>query len=579
MAQNKSTSHRSSPKFPALKISLIYFVVSFLWILFSDNFLTYFVPNFSSYVIFSTYKGTFFVFITTLLIYYLVRSTARKTSAKQKEYFIEQFKIEEKLGLAKEILERVNSIILVADSDGYVIYASPSVKDILGYSSEELLGDGWWNTIWEDKNLREFEKNCVIQFASGKRKIQPKPYERQVKSKTGKRMWFLWQDAHGSNNTVIGIAHNITDLKIAEDMQRESEEKYKLIFGHSPVGIFLYDTKLIIIDCNDKFTELLKVPKDVLIGLDMNNLNDKSVLPSIKKSLTGVEGAYEGLYKATNSDTELWIQMLTAPLKDSYENVKGGVGIVNDITERIEAADSLRKNEERYKAFITQSIESIYRMELKEPVDTGLTATEQLIKIYENGYLAECNLAMAKMYGFISIDDLIGKTYPDFLGKDIDPVNTAMMIKFIESGYRADSEESREIDKNKNLKIILNNAVGIIENGNLCRIWGTKTEVTELRAKQEQIRKLSHAVEQSPNAIVIANSERKIEYINSTFTKVTGYKYDEIIGKDLLLLTPLDISRDEFTERWKLVLQGNQWTGEFINKRKNGEKFSESVSI
>jgi PAS domain S-box-containing protein len=579
MSQYKSKTYKGSPKFPAFKISLIYFVVSFFWILFSDNLLTYLTPNFESYVIFSTYKGTVFVLITTLLIYSLIRSTARKISSKQKEYFIQQFKIEEKLGLANEILERVNSIVLVADSNGSVIYASPSVKDILGYSNEELLGDGWWNAIWQDKNLREFEKNCVIQFASGERKIQPKPYERQVKNKAGKRMWFLWQDAHGSNNTVIGIAHNITDLKIAEDMQKESENKYELIFGHSPVGIFLYNMKLVIVDCNDKFSEVLNVPKDILIGLDMNNLKDKSILPSLRKSITGTEGNYEGLYKATNSDTEIWIQMLTAPLKDPYENVKGGIGIVNDISERIEAAESIRKNEESYKAFITQSIEGIYRMELKEPVDTRLPVQEQLKKIYENSYLAECNLAMAKMYGFGSIDELIGKTYLDFQEKQHDPVNTSRMIRFIESGYRTDSEESREIDKNKNIKFILNNAVGIIENGKLFRIWGTQTDVTELRAKQEQIRKLSHAVEQSPNAIVIANSDRKIEYLNSKFTNVTGYKHIEIIGKDMLLLTPLDLSRDEFTEMWNLVLQGNQWTGEFINKRKNGEKFSESISI
>ena len=579
MIKDKPNIIQESPEFTALKIALIYFFISFLWVLFSDNLLVLLAPSMPAYVTFSSYKGIFFVLATTIIIFYLIKRTARKVLSNQKEYYIEQFKIEEKLNLSNEILERVNSIVLVADSKGSIIYASPFVKDILGYSTKELLGRGWWEKIWNDKEQIKLEIKKISDIASGKDKVNTKPYERNVKTKDGKTKWFLWQDAKGPKDYVVGIAHDITELKKAEELHRESEEKYKLLFGHSPVGIFVYNLNLTITNCNDKFSSILNVPKYVLVGLDMNTLNDKNILPCIKNALTGEEGSYEGLYKATNSNNVIWIQMLTAPLKDSDGRVNSGIAIVNDISEKKKTEDSLKASEERYRAFISQSIEGIYRMEMKEPVDISLPVDKQVKAMFRTGVIEECNEAMAKMYGYESKEELINKTYVDFYGNFDDPVNLKIMKKFIENGYKIVNDETIEYDKNRKTKYISNNAFGIIEYGKLLRLWGTQTDVTELREKQELIRKLSHAVEQSPNAIAITNSKRIIEYINNKFTLITGYKYEEVIGKDLSEISPHVLFKDKFESLWKKIDQGNIWSGEISAVRKNGEKYYESITV
>lgn len=132
----------------------------------------------------------------------------------------------------------------------------------------------------------------------------------------------------------------------AEASEKEawsSEERYRLILQHTPAGIIHYNKNLIITYCNDRFAQLLKAPKENLIGLDMKTLKDQRILPSLKAATEGEEGSYEGEYRSTLSDTLLWLIMFYAPLRDSDGMVDGGIAIIEDITERKSAEEEGKK--------------------------------------------------------------------------------------------------------------------------------------------------------------------------------------------------------------------------------------------
>src|SRR6185436_20516373 len=92
--------------------------------------------------------------------------------------------------------------------------------------------------------------------------------------------------------------------------------------------------------------------------------------------------------------------------------------------------------------------------------------------------LAECNEAMARMYGFSSPEEIIGLRLGDMLVRE-NPENLAYLCAFIESGYRLVGAESREVDRDGNAKHFLNNLIGVIENDHIIRAWGTQRDVTE----------------------------------------------------------------------------------------------------
>ncbi len=96
---------------------------------------------------------------------------------------------------------------------------------------------------------------------------------------------------------------------------------------------------------------------------------------------------------------------------------------------------------------------------------------------------------------------------------------------------------------------------------------------------EDELRKLSHAVTQSPVSIIITDHNGTIEYVNPKFTQITGYNADEVVGKNPRILKSGEISDTEYLNLWETITSGREWHGEMINKKKNGELFWEKVCI
>ncbi|MEI6683130.1 MAG: response regulator [Bacteroidota bacterium] len=110
-------------------------------------------------------------------------------------------------------------------------------------------------------------------------------------------------------------------------------------------------------------------------------------------------------------------------------------------------------------------------------------------------------------------------------------------------------------------------------------IDGALRDVTERKNAEKQIRLLSRAIEQSPVTIMITDKDGNIEYVNPKFTEVTGYSLDEVTGKNPNLLQSGAQTREFYRELWTTILSGNNWHGEFHNRKKNGESYWEDALI
>ncbi|WP_295008463.1 PAS domain S-box protein [uncultured Dechloromonas sp.] len=117
------------------------------------------------------------------------------------------------------------------------------------------------------------------------------------------------------------------------------------------------------------------------------------------------------------------------------------------------------------------------------------------------------------------------------------------------------------------------------ESGNALSAVGTVQDITERRAVEEQLRKLSLAMEQSPHSIIITNTQAEIEYVNEAFVRNTGYTRDEVIGQNPRILNPGTPEAAPPAELWATLQRGEVWHGEFINQRKDGSIFEEMAII
>ncbi|HJS42352.1 MAG TPA: PAS domain S-box protein [Gemmatimonadales bacterium] len=156
------------------------------------------------------------------------------------------------------------------------------------------------------------------------------------------------------------------------------------------------------------------------------------------------------------------------------------LGIGMDVTER-------KRSEERYRAFIAQSSEGVSRIEIDPPVPVTLLEDAQINLVYERARIAECNDAMARMYGYHEARELVGTRLAD-LHDAADGANRDQIRSFIRAGYRLSNSETRERARDGRPRVFLNNVVGFLEDGHLVRVWGTQRDISEQRHLEEQFR-------------------------------------------------------------------------------------------
>jgi PAS domain S-box-containing protein len=201
---------------------------------------------------------------------------------------------------------------------------------------------------------------------------------------------------------------------------------------------------------------------------------------------------------------------------------------------RKQVEDTLRESEHRYEAFVMLNPDPMWRIEFSEPVDADLSEDQQVESILQQGYLAECNDALAR---------LLGKEKEQLIGARVDILSSSFYDTFraatgslVRSGYRFDTVETSPVDNAGKRRYFLRSHWGIVENGRLQRIWGTNHEITELRQSQMALanseRRLSELLEAMHLAAIVLDREGALSFCNAYLLKLTGYRAEEIVGKN-----------------------------------------------
>lgn len=158
------------------------------------------------------------------------------------------------------------------------------------------------------------------------------------------------------NNT---LKDEILKRKRTTELLQESEEKYRLIFEFSPLGLLSFDEKGTIIACNSSFVNIIGSSMESLIGLNLLNLPDKDLATAVRNSITEGTGFYDDDYHSVTADKVTPVRALFTSIKDSNSNVLGGVGIIEDITERKQTETALLSKTALLEAQLNATIDGI----------------------------------------------------------------------------------------------------------------------------------------------------------------------------------------------------------------------------
>jgi PAS domain S-box-containing protein len=115
--------------------------------------------------------------------------------------------------------------------------------------------------------------------------------------------------------------------------------------------------------------------------------------------------------------------------------------------------------------------------------------------------------------------------------------------------------------------------------GNIINFVAIKQDITERKDAEAQLRVLSEALRSAANGIAITDPDDKVEWVNPSFTALTGYSSDEIVGEKITILSSQEHPEEYYTEITEMIRAGQVWRGEMIKKTKDGRLYSEDLSI
>jgi PAS domain S-box-containing protein len=381
--------------------------------------------------------------------------------------------------------------------------------------------------------------------------------------KTGKRHWVMvsklpFDFGEGKKTGVIGISRDITKQKLAEDMLRESNRRHQTLTNSSPVGIYRTDINGNTTFVNPRWCEIYDLTYSEALNnrwLDALIEEDRLKIPELWNNAIKEKrgGKVDFRLRKKNGDIT-WVMNNVVPEVDEHNNLVGYIGTVTDITER--------KKYELENTMLAKALRSIGEC---------VTITDL------NNKLLFVNQSFLNTYGYTE-DEVIEKNISIVNStRNPDNIRKKIIEGTIQGGWHGEiinkKKDGTEFPISLSTNLIYNS------NNEPQALIGISSDISQRKFYEAELTKLNQAVIQSPVSIIITNLNGCIEYVNPKACAVTGYSQIELIGKNPRILASGKTSRKNYEQLWDALTSGNEWHGEFCNKKKNGELYWEYASI
>ena len=364
--------------------------------------------------------------------------------------------------------------------------------------------------------------------------------------------------ALGLNMMIDDIRNEITEHKQAEEELRSSEERLRILFEDAPDAYYLNDLKGNFLDGNKATEKIIGYKKEELTGKSFLKL--KLLSPAqMPRAAAGL--ARNALGKASGPDeyvlnrkdgSQVPVEIRTFPVKIKGKTVV--LGIARDITER-------KRAEEEINLLSTAMRTSVDAICVASPAD---------------GRLMFCNDAFLKQWKVKG--NYHSLSYVDCFNI---PPGSDVLEKAAEATLAGGwtGELTAKAMDGQTFPVFVTTSPVVDKERNVVAMLGIITDITERKQAEESLKKLSSALEQTADLVVITDKEGVIEYVNPSLEKLTSYTKEEVIGKTPRILKSGKLKKSIYKELWETILSGRSYSHEFINKKKGGNLYYEEKTI
>ncbi len=452
----------------------------------------------------------------------------------------------------RSVFEATDDGLNIADLDGFYVEANPAYCKMLGFTREELMGMHYSQSTFPEY-YPVLEESARTIGAGGQYQTQglarrkngsPLPVEAHAKP-------FIYK----GKPHILGVMRDITERVEAEKQLHEKEEQYRSIFEATYDGLIISNLNGFVVEVNPAFCHMYGYTRDELIGLHVGALASPDSLPALDEVLemrkTGRNYQTVVAQAMRKDGTAFYVESHGTTF--TYKGQPHTLGVVRDISERIEAEQQLREKEEQYRSIF-------------EATSDGLIIRDL------NGFAVEANPAACKMHGY---------SYEEFIGLPrsaiVHPQSHAAVAAYIKTIQEGQTFLGQAFDVRKDGSTfpveVRGSTFMYLGQPHMLTVLRDITDRVEaekqLREKEEQYRAVFEA---TTDGLVILDPDAFYVEANPAMCSLFGYTHEELIGLQTSALTAPE-SLDILAESMEKIKGGERFQAEGLALRKNGTTF------
>ena len=465
----------------------------------------------------------------------------------------------------QKILEKSSDITMVVDENAVIEFITPSIKDVLGFSPEEVVGKSALAFIHpDDREICAWHHRKMLENplkpVSAVYRVRHKNGEWRVVSIVGRNMV--------NDDLVKGLIlnfHDITERVLMEKNLEESERKLRSLFDatHDLVLLASVEEKNFgeILEVNDAMAESLGKERREIIGTNIKEHLPPEIYESrMAKVLKMIKEGKVMEFEDTKYGR--WFHNIFYPIFDKNGKITQIAVFTRDITTRKEMEDAVKDSERRFREIVENANEWIWEVDAN-----GLY-------IYSNG-------AVEKILGYSSSEVVGKKHFYDFFHPDEREFLKERIFKFFMDKKPLVKFLNRNIHRDGSERWLITSGVPVIDkNGELKGYRGVDTDITEIKKAEEKIKELHQYLDAIiNNANIWINTldrEGNVVIWNRAAEIISGYSRGEVAGHKKIWewLYPDEDYRNKILEKAKGIIDGRERVKDFetVIRRKNGEE-------
>jgi len=357
-----------------------------------------------------------------------------------------------------------------------------------------------------------------------------------------------------------GTAIEITERIVAEKELRDSEQRFKDFSNVASDWFWETDEENRFSYFSDQFELIAGISPDTLLGKKREDSRPSGMDDEAWQALLDDMAAHRGFRNVTFSRRRLngedvWMRVNGIPHFDNSGYFKGYRCTGTDITNEVIASNEIHRTQELlYNA-----------VEVMEDGFVLFDAEDRLVlsnQKYKDMYYEVADVLKPGVT-FTEITQVAAERLQ--VHESIDDKEAWLKVR-LKRHFNPTGPFDEKLTRGDWVRVIEQKTA---EGG----ILGLRIDITKEKQEEQELRKLSHALEQSPSMIFITDVEGRIEYINTMFTKISGYAADEVIGKNPRILKSGETSSEVYADLWQAIKSGHEWKGELKDRCKDGSMF------